>query len=111
MIRGNETITIKRSNDTGNVDDYGNPIITTQNIVIKNCLIGFGSTDEPIDVNRNPADIQLTLYLPAGTQILTGDIFIIRNTEFIKDGIAQEWFTPFGNLETGVVVGVRKRNG
>jgi hypothetical protein len=111
MIRGSETVTIKRLVETGEVDKYNMPITSTVNITVRNCLIGFGTTDEPIDVTRNPADIQLTIYMPKGTVVQDGDVFIIRQTEFIKDGVAQEWINPNYGLEVGVIIGVRKRHG
>jgi hypothetical protein len=39
------------------------------------------------------------------------DTFIIRGTSFVKNGVSQEWISPFAGLDGGVVVPVRKRNG
>lgn len=111
IIRGGETVTIKRTPEInlGN-DEYGNPIQpTTTTIKIKNVLVAFGTTAEPLEVGRNPEDIQLTLYMPKKTVIEDGDIFIIRGIEFIKNGIASEWLSP-GNLHS-VIVPVRRRHG
>ena len=109
IIRGSEKVIIKREVSTETVDDYGNPIVTTSNTTVKNCLVAFGTTSEPIDVNRNPADIQLTLYMPKGTIIKDGDIFIIRETEFVKNGIAADWKSS--STLHSVVVPVRRRHG
>lgn len=110
IIRGSETVTIKRIVDTGNVDKYNMPITSTVTIPVKNCLIAFGSTNEEVNVSRDPEDAQLTIYMPEGTVILDGDIFTIRNTDFVKDGMPAEWITPFP-ISTGVVVLVRRRHG
>lgn len=110
IIRGSETVTIKRTVTTDNVDKYNMPIVSKQNITVKNCLIAFGSTNKEVVVNRNPEDAQLTVYMPKGTVVLDGDVFVIRNTEFVKDGMPADWVSPFP-IQTGVVVIVRRRHG
>lgn len=110
IIRGSETITIKRLVDSGTVDKYNEPIYTTTNITVKNCLIAFDSTDEKDEVARNPEDTKLTIYMPKGTTIEDNDVFNIRSTDFVKNGMANDWISPFP-LSTGVVVFVRKRHG
>jgi hypothetical protein len=110
IIRGSETVIIKRVLDSNEVDKYNMPITTTTNITIKNCLIAFNATNEEVNISRNPEDAQLTLYMPAKTLIKDGDVFNIRNTDFVKDGMAAEWVSPFP-MTTGVVVIVRKRHG
>jgi hypothetical protein len=111
FFRGSETVVIKRRTLTG-TDDYGNKTQTTTTITVKNCMLGFGGGGEPVDPSRDPVDANFTIYFPSGTQIHDGDRFIIRNTEFVKDGPAQDWGTanPVG-LDAGVIVQVRKRNG
>lgn len=109
FIRGGETITIKRRSETS-TDAHGNPTHSFTQITIRDALIGIGGTSEPIDPQRDAIDATLTLYLPQGTTILPGDRFIIRGTEWLKDGSAQEWVSPFP-METGVVVPVRRRVG
>lgn len=110
MIRGGETITIKRRS-SGAVDEYGNPSYSTTNVVVKDVLIAVGGTSEPIDPSRDAEDASLTLYLPTGTLVQPGDVFIIRNSQWVKDGSAMEWISPFAATEAGVVVPVRKRRG
>ena len=112
IIRGSETVIIVRKTETGNTDEYGLPIVNTENIVIKNCLIALNSSNEDEDENRNPEDIKLKIFLPKGTIILEEDTFIIRNTHFVKDGIPFDWgVNPFQGFKSGVELTVRKRNG
>jgi hypothetical protein len=106
---GGETVTIKRRAEAS-TDSYGNKTYTTSNIVIKNVLVGFGSTDEPIDVERDAIDAKITLYFPRGTVIEDSDKFTIRNSEWVKDGQAQTYNPPF-QFSAGVVVYVRQRRG
>lgn len=110
FIRGGETITIKRRSAVA-TDAYGNPTYSETTIKVKDALIAVGGTSEPVDPARDAVDASLTLYLPNGTQVQDGDIFIIRSSQWVKDGSAQEWFSPFPASEAGVVVPVRKRRG
>lgn len=109
FFRGGETVTIKRRTPNA-VDEYGNRTFTTTTIVVRDVFIGFSATGEPIDPTRNPVDAALTLYLPNDTAIQDGDRFLIRGSEWVKDGMAQDWVSPF-NFAAGTVVQVRKRNG
>jgi hypothetical protein len=109
FFRGSETVIIKRRSPTA-VDDWGNKTFSTTTITVKNCMVAFDSQNETVQPERELTDQGITLYLPNGTQIQPGDRFVVRGTEFIKDGDAQNWEAPF-NFNVGVVVKVKKRNG
>ena len=112
IIRGSETVIIVRKNETENTDEYGLPVTTTENIVVKNCLIALNSTGEDETENRNPEDIKLRVFMPKGTVIEETDTFIIRNTHFVKDSIPFDWgINPFIGFASGVEIVVRRRNG
>ena len=111
FIRGGETIQIKRRS-AASEDDYGNTTHSVTTIVVKDALIAFGGSSEPVLTDRDPVDQTITAYLPNGTLVKEGDRFIIRGTEFVKAGSPQNWSSPFGSqFETGVVVPLRRRNG
>lgn len=110
FIRGGETITIRRRSATA-TDDYGNNTYSTVTITVKDALIGIGATSEPVDATRDAVDATVTAYLPNGTRVEEGDVFIIRGSQWVKDGSAQNWVTPFSNFEAGVVVPLRRRRG
>jgi hypothetical protein len=110
FIRGGETITIRRRSVTS-TDDYGNPTYSTTTITVKDALVAFGSTDEPVDASRDPVDSKITVYLPNGTAIQVGDLFVIRNTNWVQDGQSQDWVSPFTGFDSGTVVHLRKRIG
>lgn len=111
FFRGNETVTIKRREQSG-TDSYGNPTYTTTEIVVKHVFLGFQtvSNAEPIDPMRNAVDGQIVLYFPRGTVLEEGDTFVVRNTEWESDGRSMAWENPF-NLPSGVVIPIRKRDG
>jgi hypothetical protein len=110
FIRGGETITIKRRSATA-TDDYGNPTYSTTTITVRDALIAVGGTSEPVDPARDAVNASLTIYLPNGTKVHEGDVFLIRGSSWVKDGTAQEWVSPFPASEAGVVVPVRKSRG
>lgn len=110
FIRGGETITIKRRSANA-TDEYGNATFSRTTITVRDALIGVGGTSEPIDPARDAVDASLTIYLPNGTQVLDGDTFVIRGTEWVKNGAALEYVSPFPATEAGVVVNVRRRRG
>lgn len=110
FIRGGETITITRRSAAA-TDDFGNKTYTTTTITVKDALIAFGATEEPIDAERDAVDAKITVYLPSGTVIQEGDRFTIRNSSWVKDGTPETWTNPFTSFESGVVIQLRKRNG
>jgi hypothetical protein len=103
-----ELVTVTRSVIDA-FDDYGNPTFTTSTFTVA-CLVGFGSTSEPALADANPVSSQMTLYMPAGTVIIDGDIFGIRGDSYVKDGTAQAWSSKL-NVAKGVVVMVRRHDG
>lgn len=106
---GGETVTIKRRSATA-TDAYGNKTYSLTTITVKNVLVGFGNSSEPVEVERDAIDARLTLYFPNGTAIEEGDRFTIRGTEWVKDGNPEVFNPPF-DYSAGVVVRVRKREG
>lgn len=110
IIRGDEPIHIIRRTANG-VDQYGNPTFSTEQVLIRHCLFAYAGTNEPVEVSRNAVDASLTLYLPAGTQILDGDVFVIRESEWVKDGDPEEWPQLWPGFVPDVVVRVRRRRG
>jgi hypothetical protein len=109
FFRGSETVVIKRRSAAA-TDEWGNKTHTTTNITVTNCMLGFGSDSEAVEPNREPVDRTVTLYMPNGTQIQAGDRFIVRSTEFILDGLPQDWQAPF-NFDVGVVVRLKRKSG
>ena len=110
IVRTDEPIYIHRKTESG-VDSYGNPTYTVEEILVRNVLFAYGTTTEPVEVEREPVDARLTLYFPYGTVIEDGDEFEIRNTMWVKDGEPNDWQQLFAGFTPGVVVGVRRRDG
>jgi hypothetical protein len=104
-----ETVTVTRRVAVS-FDDYGNPTYSTSTVSFPNCLVGWGSTDEPALADQNPVATQMTLYMPAGSVIEDGDVFTVRGEQFVKDGFAQSWVSML-NVAKGVVVVLRRHDG
>lgn len=109
LIRGDEPIIIIRRSENG-IDAYGNATYATEEILIRDGLFAYLGSSEAEDINRNPLDAKLTLYLPPGSDVRDGDLFEIRETLWEKDGQVQQYPNAVG-FETGVVVPVRRRVG
>lgn len=103
-----EPVTVARS-VFDSADDYGNPTYSTTSFTVQ-CLVGFGSTDEAVSADTNSVSSQVTLYMPAGTVIVDGDVFDMRGDSYVKDGIAQAWASASG-VPKGVVVAVSRHDG
>lgn len=109
FFRGSETVVIKRRS-ASTLDAHGNKTYTMTTITVADCMVGIGTSGEPVQTDGNPIDQVLTIYMPNGTVVEPGDKFLIRGLEFVKDGNAAEWIPPF-DFNVGVVVQVRRRHG
>jgi hypothetical protein len=109
FFRGSETVVIKRRSPSA-VDAHGNKTYSVTTITVTDCMVGIGSTSEPVATDRNAIDQALTIYMPNGTVVEPGDKFLIRGLEFVKDGNPEEWIPPF-DFNVGVIVQVRRKNG
>lgn len=112
IVRTDEPIIIHRRAETG-TDSYGNPTYATTQILVRNGLFAFDSSNsgEPAAIAEDPVKASLTLYLPAGTVVEDGDKFEIRETMWVKDGNQQEWQQLWPGFTPGVVVKVRQVRG
>lgn len=109
MIHGSETVMILRRTQNG-VDAYNNPAWVTSEITFDGVLLAPGSSSEPVDPARDPADATATIYFPHGTVIEDGDIFAFHNGSWVRDGEA-DIYPAIDGFIPGVVVKVRRRRG
>lgn len=98
-----ETVEIVRRSATA-TDAYGLPTYDTTTLTVQGVLVAPGGSAEPVLAGRDPVDASFTLYFPAGTVLEPLDRFIVRGSEWVKDGTPDDW-------GVGVVVKVRQRNG
>lgn len=98
-----ETVTIVRRSKT-DTDAHGLPIYAEVSIPVTGVLVAPGGSNEPVLTGADPVDGAFTLYFPAGTVVEALDKFLVRGSEWVKDGTSDDW-------GVGVVVKVRQRNG
>lgn len=98
-----ELVEIVRRSQTS-TDSYGLPVYEQVSIPVQGVLVAPGGSSEPVLTGADPVDGAFTLYFPTGTVIEPLDRFIVRGSEWVKDGTADDW-------GVGVVVKVRQRNG
>lgn len=95
-IKGTETITIERK-VFGPDDEYGNPVLNTEQITVNNCLIAWTSTDERADIFGVSVAESASVLLPAGTAVQSTDTFILPNDErYSVDGRPAYWHGQVG---------------
>lgn len=109
IIRGDEPVIVIRRDRTG-TDAHGNPTYETSEFLIRDALLAVNTSTESNEVNRNPIDSGITLYLPHGTYIEDGDVFEVRGSKWEMIGEAAQWPTTNG-FEVGVIVNLRRRRG
>lgn len=102
-MAGGETVQIVRRSVTS-TDSYGLPVYEQVSVTVQGVLVAPGGSAEPVLTGADPVDGSFTLYFPAGTLIEPLDKFIVRGSEWVKDGTPDNW-------GVGVVVKVRQRNG
>lgn len=110
MILGSETVVIRRKSSASE-DAYGNPIQSVTEITVNDALISYSGGDEPVNSDSKPEIGKATLYFQPGTFIDHTDEFVFHGAKWVKDGLVQDWVSPFVELSTGTVVKVRQHNG
>ena len=106
---GAQTVSIVRRSAVA-TDDYGLDTYSQTTTTVAGCLVAPGGSSDTSETNRDPSDDALTIYLPAGTVTQAGDLFIVGDATYERDGRADSWFDPNG-WPVGVVVNVKRRLG
>ena len=115
-FRGGVTITVERGVPGGH-DAYGDPIVTEMTThVIEECAVAPRAASESDARGRAGTIVGLTLYAPAGSDILRTDRIIIPdgvpNTgRYEVEGEPAEWTSPTSGLAKGMQVALRRAAG
>lgn len=90
-------VKVYRKIDTGEVDDFGRPIVTKVEYTYP-CVTGSPDVNLSLDSTGGKIHTSdLRLYLPAGTVILDGDIFVIKSKQYELAGAPIEVVEVFSN--------------
>lgn len=61
--------------------------------------------------NRSAVIVGLTLYFPAGSDVLSTDRWRVRGAVYETDGDAASWVNPFTSVNHGLEVAVKRVTG
>lgn len=104
-----ETITIVRRTDTETNDAYGQPVTTETTIQIGGVAVALKGQSTTYQPGEALETDQLTLYLPAGTEITNNDTVIVRNVEYLLNGDSFTWTSPTSAWTPGVQVDLKRK--
>jgi len=108
MIGGTETVTLL-AGDT--VDRYGDPVSNPEDDVeVADVVVSPGPAPESTEAGREGVTVDLTLYMPEGTDVERAQHVTVRGHEY--EVVAQPAVWTGGYLTPGqVVVEVRRAEG
>jgi hypothetical protein len=106
-----QTVTIVRQSPDG-FDPYGDPLPGTQTrTAVAGCAVAPRYSTEPTDRGRRGVIVGLSVYAPAGTDILHTDHVEVDGVAYLVEGIPAEWVSPFTGWAPGVEVALRRAEG
>lgn len=104
-----ETVTVLPGSTT---DQYGDPVPSARTgSTIDGCAIAPRMSTEPPERGRQGVVVGLTVYAPAGSDIISTDLLMIRGLTYVVDGEPAEWSSPFTGWTPGLEVAVRRAVG
>lgn len=105
---GGETIQIVRRTETEAVDRYDQPILTESVVEVTAAVSLKGQSTEykPGEATEND---QLTVYLPAGTEVTNNDTVVVRGVEYLLNGQSFSWASPTTTWNPGVQVDLKRK--
>jgi hypothetical protein len=104
-------ITVRRGSP-GGFDPYGDPVPgSTTDTVIDGCAIAPRMSNEPTERGRQGIIVGLTVYAPAGSDILATDLILIGGVVYAVDGVPGVWVNPFNGAAPGVEFAVTMATG
>ena len=87
--------------------DWANAVET----VLEPCGVAPRYSSEPVDPNRSPVIIGLTVFLPSGATVSARDRLRVRGDLWEVEGEPGTWISPFTGWYPGVEVALRRVNG
>lgn len=110
------TVTIVRQIPSGDTDRYGDPVpggdeYSPLLIEVPGCAVAPRSSNDVNEPGRQGVIVGVSLYAPAGTDILHDDQVDIDGVLYDVDGDAGVWTDPFSFTQVGVEVALRRAAG
>lgn len=96
-IAGRESITVV-SKSFGSEDEYGNPIETKTERVIKNVLVGQTGSTIIYGLHDTASQIDITVYMRSTEKINPTDEFIYNDRTYHQSGMPTLWRPAAGSI-------------
>jgi hypothetical protein len=110
MFAHGETVTVLPGPTT--FDAYGDPIASTRvGGDILGCAVAPRYSTEPTVRGRQGVIVGLSIYAPAGSDILSTDLLRVRGDIYDVEGEPAEWVSPYTGWEPGMEVAVKRAGG
>lgn len=110
MFANGETVTVLPGPET--FDDYGDPIPSERvGGDILGCAVAPRYSTEPTVRGRQGVIVGLSIYAPAGSDILFTDSLRVRGEVYVVEGEPAEWVSPFTGWAPGLEVAVKRAVG
>lgn len=109
-----ETVTRQRAaaaTDPYSDDDTDLDWSDPDELPIDGVAVAPGPSLESAEAGRTRLDVDLTLYLPFGADVLPLDRVVVRGDTYSVEGSRDDWHNPFTGLDAGSVVEVRRVKG
>lgn len=106
-----QTVTIIRESP-GGTDVYGDPITSTVlRTDVAGCAVAPRYSSESSERGRQGMIVGLSVYAPAGTDVLFTDRVEIDGVAYVIEGEPAAWSNPFTGWSPGVEIAVRRATG
>lgn len=93
-------------------DNNGDPVPDTRpEHDLERCGIAFRYSTEPTERGRQGVIVGLTVYAPAGSDVLSTDNLLVRGSTYRVEGEPGDWRSPFSGWEPGMEIMARKAVG
>lgn len=93
-------------------DQYGDPLpITRVGGDIPGCAVAPRYSTEPTARGRQGVIVGMSIYAPAGSDILSTDLLRVRGDVYVVEGEPAEWVSPFTGWAPGMEVAVKRAVG
>ena len=110
MFANSETVTVLPGPTT--FDAYGDPIASTRvGGDIAGCAVAPRYSTEPTVRGRQGVIVGLSIYAPAGSDILSTDSLRVRGDIYVVEGDPAEWVSPYTGWAPGMEVAVKRAVG
>lgn len=100
---GEQVVRVRRV-DSGQVDRYGVPILTEQQVTLTGAAFDPGGSREPVEVGRAAVVTAPRLFFQSWPDVAAGDRIEVRGTSFEVIGDPADWRSPWGGNTGGLVV-------